>query len=1008
MTRYNDLTQRMTDIAQRPDIANDGEIDELAEEYAEFCTDANYRLGEVKQLLTKGLRAEAVSRAQRDPDLLDLVMALDFLFLPRWNELCNRTNISLAPLLSLATAGDLNEAYTAQQPLEGLLAQHRLLALAKASLRDRLLVLRQISEKDPNNEAWTKDIEALEKSRVRELESDVESAGAQHNLLEIAHLHREINNTQWQVPVPETIQTKVSTLHRVLRRQALVTEFEAIVANLHQALENRDIDDLKRLLITAEETAIQIQPPIDAELYAQLEAPKQAIAEAASEADVKAQFDIALDQLRHSLQTNISKENLVTYRTILESKIAAAEKHGLVIPEAVVVQARRKLKEIDSQQKRDFVLKIVAVSFTCLVLIGTITGIVVFLNISSAREAEVAKFATLFEQENYQGLIAAYDRLVNEGSKYADNQDILKMQQEARTKFAADEATKAKIKVLVEALEKNGFELVSSANLEEARDLAEQVQDLVMLARLDKFELGLEGFRNQKVQDKQENYENQYRQIALKVEALSQKGASLTSDDLDKVQGELESLQDEFLEIANKTLIESRLSQITALRRQMQTDITFAKLKNELSVSSGVKTQYASALGNLKEFLLTNPLNAQMKNDIEFVMLESNYWSGIVAWGQFYNVQFQPDLITKSPTEIAAEQAEAVIKTGTKLVQMYPEFEIKEEYLDRKESLENITRRTDFNAVPLKTDIRRFTGSTRAIVLVNKDSQKVTYNLPALLPWDTFSAKEIGNKIIFKSFADQDYILTESGERESDIVYYGASPNETIQKGLLDALEELKGSTKSWEETFLDALDVLFDDTKTTFPNQKNGNTGAKHQIPLPAIQRLFLARSLLSEANEYSSVLKEEFGDTLQELESADVDNGIDFVAPTTDQSRITNRNSDEALKTLKEQLDLLRPKVRRHLDDFSNTPSSAVVWVGWIDVRDGGYTVRFLDGKPKSGPMFTVMSNGADTSEAKLIDLGNANGGVLQIPSNTMGSNFKHRFGRPVFTYIEKTTKD
>ena len=56
----------------------------------------------------------------------------------------------------------------------------------------------------------------------------------------------------------------------------------------------------------------------------------------------------------------------------------------------------------------------------------------------------------------------------------------------------------------------------------------------------------------------------------------------------------------------------------------------------------------------------------------------------------------------------------------------------------------------------------------------------------------------------------------------------------------------------------------------------------------------------------------------------------------------------------------------------------------------------------------MFTVMSNGADTSEAKIIDLGNANGGVLQIPSNTMGSNFKHRFGRPVFTYIEKTTKD
>ena len=78
MPRYHDLTQRMTDIAQRPDIANDGEIEELAEEFAELCTDANSRLGEIRQLLGKGLRAEAVSRAQRDPDLLELVMALDF------------------------------------------------------------------------------------------------------------------------------------------------------------------------------------------------------------------------------------------------------------------------------------------------------------------------------------------------------------------------------------------------------------------------------------------------------------------------------------------------------------------------------------------------------------------------------------------------------------------------------------------------------------------------------------------------------------------------------------------------------------------------------------------------------------------------------------------------------------------------------------------------------------------------------------------------------------------
>ena len=1008
MPRYDDLTQRMTDIAQRPDIANDGEIEELAEEFAELCTDANSRLGEIRQLLGKGLRAEAVSRAQRDPDLLELVMALDFLFLTRWNELCNQSNVPLAPLLARETAGDLNEAYTAQQPLEGLLSQHRLLALAKASLRDRLLVLRQISDKDPNNDAWTKDIVTLEKSRVRELESDVESAGAKKDLTEVANLHREINITRWQVPIPENVQAKVSRLHQVLRRQSLIAGFEGIVTNLNTALQKGDVDAMRQLLTTAEETAVQIQPPLQAELYAQLEGPRQAIAAAASQAEVQAQFDITLDKLRHSLQTNISKENLGTYRTNLESKIAAAEQYGLVIPAAVVVQARRKLKEIDSQQRRDFLLKIFAVSFACVVLAAAVTGIVVFLNTSSAREAEVAKFATLFEQGNYQGVIAAFDRLVNEGSEYADNQEILKMQQEAHTRFAAAQVIKARLKTLVEALEKNGVEVYSQADVDEARGLAEQVEDLDMIVRLDKFELEVEAFRNRNAQELQEAYADQYRVISLAVEGLAKKSTLVTEEKLDKVQGELESLQEQYLEIANKSLIQGRLRQIDELRTRMKTDMAFTNLKNELAVSTGIASQYSSALRNLQKFLRTNLLDAQMKEDIEFVLLESNYWTGVVAWGQFYSLQFQPDLITKSPLKLAAEQAKVAIEKGTSLVQMYPEFETKSGFLDRKDALLAIAQRPQADIVMLRADLRRIIGSTQAVLIANKESQKVTYNLQDLLPWETFSDKEVGGKIVFKCFGNSDYEITEVGHFKSDIVYYGGSPNRIVREEIFSLLDALNGSVKSWEEIFLDALDVLFDTSITTFPNQFKGNLGGKHQIPLPAIQRLFIARSVLSLANENSVVLSEEFTDALRTLENADVDNGIDFVAPTTDQSRLTNRNADEALKALQEQLDQSRPEVLRQLGDFSSTPKSAVLWVGWMDVRDGGYTVRFSAGKPNSGAMFTVISNGADTSKAIIVELGQANGGVLQIQGNAVGSNLRHRFGRPVFTYSVPKTKE
>jgi len=1007
MPRHHDLTQRMTDIAQRPDTATEGEIEELAEDYAELCTDANLRLVEIRHLLGKGLRSEGVSRAQRDPDLLELVMSLDFLFLTRWNELCHQNDVPIAPLLALETAGDLNEAYTAQQPLEGLLAHHRLLALAKAPLRDRLLVLRKISDKDTLNEAWKQDIETLEKSRVRELESDVEKAGKRNDLAEIATLHREINSTRWLIPVPENVQTKVATSHRVLRRQSLIAGFEVIVSNLNIAQKNNDLPGMRKLLITAEENAVQIQPPIEAALYSQLDGPRQTIAAAASKAENQAQFDIALGKLRHALQTNISKENLVTYRTRLESKISAAEKYGLVIPEALVVQARRKLKEITSQQKRNFVLKLFAVSFTCVVLTAAVIGIVVFINISSARKAEVAKFTTLYEQGNYNQYIITYDRLVTQESEYAQNPEILKLLKEARARSAAAEVIAAKLKGLVEGLEANGFVLISSADLEEARKLAEESNDKDMMLRLDAIELSHEAFKNRSAQDKRDAYEDQYRELSLKVDRLAQNGALLTKELLDEAQLGLETLLEQYPEIADNNLIQNRLRTIVQLRGRMKTNTDFAQLKNELTVSTGNTTQYASALRNLQKFLLENPREGQMKNDIEFVLLESNFWRGAVAWGQFYGVQFQPELVIKSPIKLAAEHARAAIEKGSSLVQMYPEFETKKEFEDRIQMLLSVASRPQANLVALRAELQKIIGPTQAVLIAN-DAGKRTFNLPALLPWEIASAKKIGKKSIFKVFADDTYAITEEGVSDINFIYYGQAPHQIIEKDLLSVLDALNGSSKSWEEHFMDALEVLFETEKFAFPNQVKNFIGNKNLIQLHPIQRLFLARSLLSFGTDTSVILKDEFGEALNALELADVDNGIDFVGPTTDQLTLTNNNAKKALDALKVTLDKTRPVVLRQLDDFSKTPEASVIWVGWIDVRDGGYTVRFSDGKPKSGPMFTVISDGLDTSEARIIDLGSANGGILQIPQNAVGNNLKHRFGRPVFTYSTSPAKE
>jgi len=238
MADYQRVVEFLRDIRQAPLQGVTEEIRVAATDYAKLCEEANDRLRKVSAFLQQGLRSEAIHLSDETPNLLDLVAALDLPDPQVWAEFCANNGLPVPPPLQMDRASQLNEAYAADQPLEHLLSQHRLLALARGPVRERLSLMRQIASVDPNP-TWEKDIRVFEKARIRELPAAFYSAVRTKDNAAIAELHHEINETQWYETLPADIQQAVSDAFSRVTRAQVESDLQALVEPLRDAFAAR-------------------------------------------------------------------------------------------------------------------------------------------------------------------------------------------------------------------------------------------------------------------------------------------------------------------------------------------------------------------------------------------------------------------------------------------------------------------------------------------------------------------------------------------------------------------------------------------------------------------------------------------------------------------------------------------------------------------------------------------------------------------------------------------------
>lgn len=221
-------------------------VEQLNRQLTEALTPVNARLRRCDKLLHDGQRSQAIELCEVEPHLLDVVALLDFPERGVWDDYVGQFQVAPAPALLVDVAAELNEAYTAQMSLQGVLDQFRLHSLARSPLSVRTVILRQLVDRDPNNLPWQQDLQAYERARLSEIKAEVDLASSKRNVTVLAEAERELTETPWVSGRPSKLLEYVARAHNALRRVVASEQLEELAQKLTTAFAAFDIDTARR------------------------------------------------------------------------------------------------------------------------------------------------------------------------------------------------------------------------------------------------------------------------------------------------------------------------------------------------------------------------------------------------------------------------------------------------------------------------------------------------------------------------------------------------------------------------------------------------------------------------------------------------------------------------------------------------------------------------------------------------------------------------------------------
>lgn len=960
MQQYQQYIDDILGAVASPDTADPDFLRDSAAMYAEACAEANDRLRGVGRLLHRGLRSEAIQLAEQEPNLLDMVALLDFEELPTWRDMLVDWGMAEPPEILIEIAADLNKAYAEQQPLESLLRQHRILALARAPLSARIATLRKICTQDAGNEIWTSDLALLEKARLKQLPAEAEAARRTNDVTRLERINQEVNSSEWSIPLPAELTATIGRMHQTTAAQharQTLAKLDVDLNDAHMAFD--PVAGREARTEWNKYAAIAELSPTD-ELLQRAAPALEWLAEQDRQDDRALQRERAIESLRAGMDEHVDGVEL-------QRRFDAASLFDEPVPEPLASQVRQRIRGHDIQiaRRRRLIVGGSAGALIVLVAAGA-------YGIYAKRQADFASgaadsFKKLIDEDRLDDAEGYFANLSESSPGIVLRGEIQDQLARLKQKQAAEATRRADFENAIGAARESLQDEPDQNSLQSARQLALTEEEQAAVAEIER-----EFAVAQQALSKKDS-EAYVEELGKLSDRLAELGRTSEADEqlltaLSNLLDEIRKLSSRFprvdpAAVAQADPLEAR---INSMRKRIAAGRAKSEAKQQITTTVGDIGRFETAISDYSRQFPGSQVAANLPTIVDDLARAK----GFLAWNTFLTDAFCNSL----PAD--AEAARTALAEGQSLLQNEPGCSLAEEFERRQTYLKSIVQRGIGGGESIVDDLERLLRDPliRDLWMVeNKVGERF------------YCRKEpvaTGGRIKFDYFVGFDLSEKPYSLREDDVVSSGPAPQSQLASRLRTLLEDIEKN--GWEGTFVRMHAAATDSS-----------------FKLDPVLRLVVIKRIVEAGSSGSSILADAFSDYLKELAAANVDLTVPWMEPRNDDAERERRRAETAFSSLPGIRDELNAAAKR-LRELQAPVDAGYRWIGWIGANDDGApAVELKSLIPTSGRLHVVGRGRANSSSYAAQEIGKLTNGDVAL--SYRGADM---IGYPVF-YKPDSTK-
>jgi hypothetical protein len=937
-----------------------GRIEQLATEQREICAAVNQRLRQCADLLSRGLRTDAIQQCEEEPNLVQVVSVLDFPELPQWLDSLARRGVPGPPALMLDTAAELNEAYARHQPIKDLLRMHRRLALQRAPLAQRIDVLRRLSERDPETTVFRQDLKEYETTRWAQISKEWPEAHRRGDSIALERFQTELAKKSLSVVPPLLLKAVGDATHDIRKRQGCA-QLRELAPRLLEAFSQLDLDAGRAL---REQFNHALELAAAAADHAVVASAASALEWLAAEDDretERANIDSAIGRLQARLDQRPPSVKAI------EAAYTACRELGAELPGEVELQYRGVVSRLLRRQR--------------LQRVATVAGIVLFLAaITGLGWRIIARHrytAELTEHVNTINDLLAQDQLADAGEYFKKIQGL--SPQTANDPVLLDLAAIVRERTQKEMERSAAFQAALQAATVAAAEHPEQVP-LENVTRLAKTPIEQEsvaalfaGIKANKAKRQKKIDDDFSGRVASLHDELSAAAKSAASQDqlrsvLQKAEAAVATLAEERQSVSAAPF--ERLAgvrhDIEQIEAKLEEQTREHDLEQRITTSIGNPELFAGALRAYAAAFPSAPSTAEFTA----VLPEEKLWKGLLLWN---------DLATRwqriDPSVLTSEQLAGWINSIRDASKSYPGFPQTAAFEVLLRHLEAYARRSSSGSID---DLReRFHSPLiSGAWMVERDGKRYyTSQQPALTKSGYSFRYWIGHDERTKStLLDAENTKVETAPQ--------AKAAERVDKEL--SKPNLKAA--EWEPAFCRMIDAVVE------------------QRTMDPVLKAFLLSNILAAANDGSEPIRVAFEKPSELLRSLEPVMKTPWMDPADkNDADWARQNAASVLEKFNAALPASKQRAADELKKFQRFQVPMLEWCGWLRALPNGEHECIWSRNNLPAATVDVILPGNKLDQPALDTIGTWDGARF---TPAAGAKSWCKSGRPIFAIRANTT--